>query len=615
MKRKLMILLCLCFLLSGCRIGSSTTVHTEPPATHAPATEEPTTQTPMSIPLLEQGSALEESTNLLYIPNEVLEGMGQPEIRLLGNGLLLSEYRDQALVLNHISLEDGSLIASVSVPAGEGTKLSIGNGEMALCDRESGLISILDEGFRVLRTYPMESEGDDWYLNPELDTLYIFYSDRGLLARDLDNGEETWLVDNGFQVKSLGGGSSGLVFEYTDRTDQKTYTRCLNLSTATVETLPIDGTVSGGIRMGETWLLQRSEDHVLVRGESADSVMLEDADVLQLTPRRHLLMMDGSRRTLILFDTDGTFLSRCSLPQNSNAVTGSDFVWSGYWEGYFFTDFLNGTSRLMFWDVDAETEGEDLQTVPLGTAQPSEPVVEQQLYERAEQLSQRFGVDIRIAEQCSMDYTTFDTSVLKDPMYIREDLNMLENVLSCYPNGFFSQLCFGSIESIRFEIVGDLTRKEGVDDRQDTVGGFAQNMGSYYLVALDGYTTQEGMIYHEISHIIDKRLAWDALLREDALYSEEAWLALQPKGFEYGESYIDVTQGQYDVDYFVSDYSMTFPTEDRAELMQEAMSGISWPFEPGTGCRAKLQFYADCIRDCFDTEGWPEITRWEQVLE
>ena len=47
-----------------------------------------------------------------------------------------------------------------------------------------------------------------------------------------------------------------------------------------------------------------------------------------------------------------------------------------------------------------------------------------------------------------MDYTTFDTCVMDDPMYIREDLNMLENVLSCYPNGFFSQLCFSKKDTV-----------------------------------------------------------------------------------------------------------------------------------------------------------------------
>ena len=608
MKKKLLGLLCACILLTGCHVSSEPTEPTQPPVT-----EEPTIQSGLS--LLEQGSVLEGYSNLVYIPNEILEEMERPEMRLLGNGLLLTEYRDGAVVLNHISLENGALIASGSVPAGEGTKLYIGSAEIALCDREFGLVTIIDEKFETLRTYPVTGAGDDWYLNQELDTLYIFDSDRGLMVMELESGKETWLVDNGYQVKCIGGGNTYLLIEYTDRADQKTYTRCLNLSTATLETLPIAGAVLGGIRQGELWLLQRENDHVLVDGETARTFTWDGADARLLSPRRHLLTMDYSRRELSLYDTDGAFLSRCSLPQNSHAITGSDFVWSGYWSGYFFTDFMDGSSRLLFWDVSADTEGQDLQMTPLDAVQKPEPVVEAALYQRAEELSKRFGVDIRIAEQCSLNYTTYDTYVLDDPMFIREGLDRLENALSQYPDGFFSQLCYGYVESIRIELAGSLMTKDGVTNRRDSAGGFAQHMGSYYLVALNGFMMSEDIVYHELSHVIDKRLAWDALLREDALFSEEAWLALQPKGFEYAMSYVDENQTEIDIGYFVSDYSMTFPTEDRADLMEEAMRGTQWPFEEGSGCRAKMQFYADCIRDCFDTDGWPETTTWEQVLQ
>jgi hypothetical protein len=58
------------------------------------------------------------------------------------------------------------------------------------------------------------------------------------MTRNLETGDTLWLVDNGFQVTPVGGGSGYLIFAYTDREDQKTYTRCLNLSTATLETLP-----------------------------------------------------------------------------------------------------------------------------------------------------------------------------------------------------------------------------------------------------------------------------------------------------------------------------------------------------------------------------------------
>ena len=609
MKRKLIGLLCVCMLFFGCGVDSS-----QPLQTESPTTEETVTD----LPLLEQGTVLEEGGNLRYIPNQTVEDMVSPQVRLFRHGLLLSECIDNKLVLNHISLEDGALVSAGSVPAAFGAKLYIGSGEIGICDRELGQISVLDEQLHPLRAYDVTCEGDDWYLNSELDTLYIFFSDRGLLARNLVTGEDLWLVDNGFRVTPLGSANGYVIFEYTDRADQKTYTRCLNLSMATLETLPVGGAVTAGIRQGESWLLQDREAYVLVQGEDACAFTCESAPVRLLSPKRHLLATDPSGWELRLYDTDGVFFSRCALPQNSNAVVGSDLVWSGYWEGYFFTDFMDSSCRLMFWDVNAQCEGEDLQMAPLGETQQSQPVVEASLYERAAQLSGRFGVDIRIAEQCSLDYSHYDSYAMTDPVFIRDALDVLEEGLGKYPEGFFRQLTYGSIESIRIELVGGLMLKSGVITHTDDAGAFAQDRGSYYGIVLNGFLFSEATLFHEFSHIIDSRLEWDALIRPDAMFSEETWLALQPEGFSFAMSYTHIPeelQSFADSGYFVRDYAMTYPTEDRATLMETAMNNHSWDFEPGSGRRAKLQYYAACIRDCFDTTSWPEITLWEQVLQ
>ena len=94
------------------------------------------------------------------------------------------------------------------------------------------------------------------------------------------------------------------------------------------------------------------------------------------------------------------------------------------------------------------------------------------------------------------------------------------------------------------------------------------------------------------------------------------WLSLQPEGFRYAESYTDMpeqTSAFVNSGYFVREYSMTFPTEDRATLMALAMSD-SAALSGNTGMVEKMRYYAACIRDCFDTTGWPEITPWESVL-
>ena len=95
-------------------------------------------------------------------------------------------------------------------------------------------------------------------------------------------------------------------------------------------------------------------------------------------------------------------------------------------------------------------------------------------------------------------------------------------------------------------------------------------------------------------------------------------MALQPEGFRFAESYVDMPQEVLDYQdsgYFIRKYSMTFPTEDRAVLMAAAMDRQYESFGPGSGTLMKMQFYADCIRDCFHTEGWPETAAWEEVLK
>ena len=192
MNRKLIALLSACILLTGCGGHSVPTVQTAPPATETTVIE-PDESLPFGTPLLEQGIPVEESENLLRIPVDHFEQMEWPEMQLLGNGLLLSGHAGKELVLHHIRLEDGMLLRSASIPAGADTKVVIGDGEIGLCDRESGLVTILDESFRILRTYPVTAGGDDWFLNSELDTLYIVYSDRGLVAKELESGAESLL--------------------------------------------------------------------------------------------------------------------------------------------------------------------------------------------------------------------------------------------------------------------------------------------------------------------------------------------------------------------------------------------------------------------------------------
>ena len=606
MKRFWMLLLCL-FLLTGCA--------SDPQTPSSPETEPSISQEQPGVPLLDQGKAAGESGNLLYIPNPHVESMACPEIRLFGNGLLLYEHTVNGMLqLKRISLEDGTLLAEASYPMDASASVQVGNGLIGLCD-SSGQVLILNESLEQETTYSVPLEGEYWYLNQELETVYAFL-DEGLLSYDLEAGQAHWLLDNAAFVQPFRMGSGYVLFSYTDRNDQKTCNRCLNLSTASMETVPVEGFISSGIRRGEQWLLRRdiaSGTYILVDQENAVTFTCPEGLVELLSGKRQLLITDGSYRELSLYDLEGNFLSRCALSETEHASVGTDLVWSGYWQDYFFRETYDNTAHLMFWDIDTAQEGENLPVTSLDAVQAPESVVEKELYQQAADLSRRFGLDIRIAEQCALDYSHYQAEVLLDPYQIRYALNVLELAFSSYPEGFLSQLPFDTMEQIRIELVDNLRGKEGMDTHPIDIGGFAQENFDHYLIVFNSLSLDTQTVYHELSHVIDKHLEWDASLRPQALFSEEAWLALQPEGFRYAGSYTDMPdsiRAYEDSGYFINSYAMTFPTEDRATLMSVIMSDKTVP-EENPGMAEKMRYYAACIRDCFDTEGWPESTLWE----
>ena len=613
----LLILLLLVLLLAGYWAVSQTLF------SKAPGESEPTTlpTEPAGTPLLNQGESVDSSGNFMYIPNSYVESMACPEIRLYENSLLLYEHTMSGkLHMKRVSLEDGRLLAEASYSVSPSVRIQVGNGSVALSDSDSGQVLILNGALELEKTYSVPMQGESWCLNQELETLYIFFSDKGLLCWDLTTGQSRWLLENAAFTKSFGVSGGYVLLSYTDRADQKTYIRSLNLSTATLETVPIDGLIISGVRSGEQWLLRQNYEsgkYILIDQDTSGTFVWPEGLVELLSGRRQLLVVDDTYRNYYLYDLDGDFVSKCNLPQIEYASAGTDLVWSDYWQGYFFRDTYENSAHLMFWNTDIAQEGENISITPLETVQPSEPVMEQALYQRAAELSKRFGVNIRIGEQCALDYSHYEATILKNPTLVRAALNVLERTLSAYPEGFFQKLCHGDIQEIRIELATYLRTKEEINTHPESANGFVQSMPSYYLLVLEGTGLSDRTVYHEVSHMIDKRLEWDAMLRPDALYSEETWLSLQPDGFQYAESYTNMppsTQAFENSGYFVSSYAMTFPTEDRATLMALAMTN-STLIEENIGMMNKMRYYAACIRDCFGTSGWPETTVWEQVLK
>ena len=121
-------------------------------------------------------------------------------------------------------------------------------------------------------------------------------------------------------------------------------------------------------------------------------------------------------------------------------------------------------------------------------------------------------------------------------------------------------------------------------------------------------------LYHELFHIIDTRVLSTCNAYDD-------WKKLNPKGFSYDIQYASgrSAEGQAFLNpekrYFVDLYSMCYPKEDRARIMEYAMLDGQEDLFRSAPMQAKLRKLCQGIRKAFYLEAEPVAYRWEQYLD
>jgi hypothetical protein len=245
-------------------------------------------------------------------------------------------------------------------------------------------------------------------------------------------------------------------------------------------------------------------------------------------------------------------------------------------------------------------------------------------YEKAQALGDAYGITIYIGPEVPDMIDYFSIEQRSNPSRVLSALEDLDAVLSCYPEGFFSQLCFGENRGIRIYLTGSITGSGS--DVLEEPSGFVNEINSYMVMVLDTNSSWnwDYTINHEISHMIDRRLSFRSTYVEDPLFSDEVWATYNPTGFAYLESYDGYENAEaytsYE-EYFIDSYGVTFATEDRAELFGTAMSDYQNNFEEdryfesGAPTAEKYEYYCACIRDGFDTTGWDSTAPWEKMID
>ena len=241
--------------------------------------------------------------------------------------------------------------------------------------------------------------------------------------------------------------------------------------------------------------------------------------------------------------------------------------------------------------------------------------VEDALVARANEIAQKYGIEI-VCSSKGNDFPLEDymARAITDPEEVYSALQEVDHVLSKYPAGMLKE-AIGGYSGLRLYLCGDLY---GISEAaQDRVGGFTTDYGSLIVVVMDIYNGIDSTLPHELSHVFDRRIGSKATIFFD-------WLKLWETVTPYDDAYLNSYNGyllanKYTARYesnpkdvwFTDGYGRTFPTEDRARLM-ECMFGSETGYLKYDNLAYKARLYSYILRQCFTSCQVEEEVYWER---
>ena len=575
-----------------------------------------------------------------YVPNKNIETCFLQNLSSFCGNLLVYGFSGDMTDVGSSNLEyciklinpqTGNEVASLALSGLDLPNIQICGNILAVTDWGNGKIYLFDEKLSDTGTYQVACEYNSMYLNNDATKVYIFLPDEGVEVTDLASGETTTIFDNVANLYASNKCGSYVTFSYTDRKTQLDECCALNIETGEISQLPFDGAFYDVKFMNGTWIATSNAnlDENYIGDENTMKTFKYDNvfSSLEVVSESNTLLLktydENGFVEMSLYDIQGKFVSKYE-----NALQGADvqgeFVWSKADNGYFF--LMSDTSekdKLMFWDMDVDVLGTDLSFDAVSEKVLTQDVLLKETYEHAKNVSDKHGITVLIAEQIDDDYSDYKVKKILDENKVNLALEILDEQLDVYPDGFLKQLSYGSVREIEIHLAGklkNLSQLKGDVNGFTSYSGFFQTRNSKAIIVLD---INEGenlaqYLHHELFHLINEKLSFDAQIRNNALYSEEKWMSLNPEGFEYAESTFELPDELYNSEYdvwFVDVYSRTFSKEDRATIMQCAMLGDYNMFVAAPHRQAKLKYLNKCIRDAFDTNGWPKQTVWEKTLK
>ena len=181
---------------------------------------------------------------------------------------------------------------------------------------------------------------------------------------------------------------------------------------------------------------------------------------------------------------------------------------------------------------------------------------------------------------------------------------------------YFDAVRYVALETTKDVLIGEVTK---IYLTNDHIIIFDQKSMDIFLFGIDGKFIRkigkkgegpdEYIFLNDIQFDKERMLVFAHERFRNSIYTYDLYGNYGDEIYAYGSNGEDCANS-----YFVDTYSMTYPSEDRAKIWENIMSDEKYVYwEKTPHLTAKLNYYAECIRQNFDSTGWNDV-RWEKYM-
>lgn len=616
--KHLLALLLACLLLAGCSADS-----TAETAAAIPAETEPLPPAAEPAGLYTAGSALETRTGgavrayPLNIPNTY--GM-----RTMGEDVLIFSGTDTT-TLTRLTGEELQVSAVLCLDfwmSAEDASLRVSSSGLSYYDPVSCQTVVLDTSLKAVShiAAPEDLVGSP-LLSADKDTLF-YCTANTIRAWDLNSGIRRVLKEVSYPWQSITGlhlNDTILQIQVSD--DESSRTQLLSAQTGQLlwegEALMLASSGSSYYMGFPTGITQ-----TLIFGQDGDSPQaLTPADLTasclfleRLNAAVTISSVSGDGIRLDCYDLESG-LRRCALPLDTEYYPLAIEDTAEGWAYILIYDDAYGCETVYRWDTFSTALAINENRIYTGTyytaADPDyHGIVRCQ--SKAAELGAQYGIEILLWDD-AMAVQPWDYDFQAEYLVpvLEWELEQLAGWLENYPQGFLETTA-SNFSSLSICLVRQLTGS-AESGSLDTADGIQYFDGTDAYIALAIGETSQRALYHEMYHVMETQILNESIALDQ-------WDKLNPVGFAYDYDYLANAQrdgSEYlapDTRSFVDTYSMSFPKEDRARIMEYAMTAGSEALFAASPLQYKLKTLCEGIREAYGLEKSPETYLWEQYL-